>query len=86
MVASSRWEAVFGNPLNGFGRPLTDWRLVYGAKTIDLCNGADPVSALAVMMSAHTVSTSNPACQIRPLNSLETAYRSLNESDGAGSL
>jgi cutinase len=33
---------VFGNPLNRFGRPLTAWSPVYGVKTIDLCNGADP--------------------------------------------
>jgi cutinase len=35
---------VFANPFNRFGRPLTDWSLVYGVKTIDLCNGADPCS------------------------------------------
>ena len=35
--------AVFGNLLNRLGQLLTDWSPVYGAKTIDLCNGADPV-------------------------------------------
>jgi cutinase len=35
--------AVFGNPSNKIGRPLTAISPLYGAKTIDLCNGADPV-------------------------------------------
>lgn len=69
---------VFGNPLNRFGRPLTAWSPVYGVKTIDLCTALTP-SALAVAMSAHTVSTSNPAWQIRLRNSLWTAYRPLND-------
>ena len=46
---------VFGNPLNGFGRPLTDWRLVYGAKTFDLCNSADPVCSGGNDVSAHSL-------------------------------
>ena len=35
--------ATFGNPSNKFGRPLATWSQAYGARTIDLCNGADPV-------------------------------------------
>jgi cutinase len=46
---------VFGNPLNRFGRPLTDWSPVYGAKTIDLCNGADPVCSGGNDVSAHSL-------------------------------
>jgi cutinase len=46
---------VFGNPSNRFGRPLTDWSLVYGAKAIDLCNGADPVCSGGSDVSAHSL-------------------------------
>jgi cutinase len=46
---------VFGNPSNRFGRPLTDWSLVYGAKTIDVCNGADPVCSGGNDVSAHSL-------------------------------
>jgi cutinase len=46
---------VFGNPSNRFGRPLTDWSLVYGGKTIDLCNGADPVCSDGNDVSAHSL-------------------------------
>jgi cutinase len=46
---------VFGNPSNRFGRLLTDWSLVYGAKTIDLCNGADPVCSGGNDVSAHSL-------------------------------
>ena len=46
---------VFGNPLNRFGRPLTAWSPVYGAKTIDLCNGADPVCSSGNDVSAHSL-------------------------------
>ncbi|MGB2919001.1 MAG: cutinase family protein, partial [Mycobacterium sp.] len=35
--------AVFGNPAGRIGRTLTSMSPLYGAKTIDLCNGADPV-------------------------------------------
>ena len=35
--------AVFGNPSGKIGRPLTAISPLYGAKTVDLCNGADPV-------------------------------------------
>src|SRR5262245_47572187 len=47
-----------------------------GAAVIDLITGPEDgafglaPSALAVTMSTHTVSTSNPACQIRLLNSI----------------
>ena len=46
---------VFGNPSNRFGRPLTAWSPVYGAKTIDLCNGADPVCSSGNDVSAHSL-------------------------------
>ena len=45
---------VFGNPSNRLGRLLTDWSIVYGAKTIDLCNGADPVCSGGDDVSAHS--------------------------------
>jgi cutinase len=47
--------AVFGNPLNRLGRPLTDWSPVYGVTTIDLCNGADPVCSGGNDVSAHSL-------------------------------
>ena len=46
---------VFGNPSNRFGRVLTDWSPVYGAKTIDLCNDADPVCSGGDDVSAHSL-------------------------------
>jgi cutinase len=46
---------VFGNPSNRFGRALNDWSLVYGAKTIDLCNDADPVCSGGNDVSAHSL-------------------------------
>ena len=46
---------VFGNPSNRFGRVLTDWSLVYGPKTIDLCNDADPVCSGGDDVSAHSL-------------------------------
>lgn len=46
---------VFGNPSKRFGRVLTDWSLVYGAKTIDLCNDADPVCSGGNDVSAHSL-------------------------------
>nr|WP_276824417.1 cutinase family protein [Mycolicibacterium mageritense] len=46
--------AVFGNPSNRFGRHLTEWSTLYGAKTIDLCNGADPVCSDGSDVSAHS--------------------------------
>lgn len=46
--------AVFGNPLNRFGGPLTALSPLYGAKTIDLCNGADPVCSNGDDRAAHS--------------------------------
>jgi cutinase len=47
--------AVFGNPLNRFGGPLTALSSLYGAKTIDLCNGADPVCSSGDDRPAHSL-------------------------------
>jgi len=47
--------AVFGNPLNRFGGPLTALSPLYGAKTIDLCNGADPVCSNGDDRPAHSL-------------------------------
>ena len=47
--------AVFGNPLNRFGGPLTALSPLYGAKTIDLCNGADPVCSDGDDRAAHSL-------------------------------
>ena len=47
--------AVFGNPLNRFGGPLTALSPLYGAKTIDLCNGADPVCSPGDDRAAHSL-------------------------------
>jgi cutinase len=46
---------VFGNPSNRLGRPLTAWSPVYAVKTIDLCNGADPVCSSGNDVSAHSL-------------------------------
>ncbi len=47
--------AVFGNPLDRFGGPLTALSPLYGAKTIDLCNGADPVCSDGDDRAAHSL-------------------------------
>lgn len=47
--------AVFGNPSNRFGGPLTALSPLYGAKTIDLCNGADPICSDGRDASAHSL-------------------------------
>jgi cutinase len=46
--------AVLGNPLNRFGGSLTALSPLYGAKTIDLCNGADPVCSAGDDRPAHS--------------------------------
>lgn len=46
--------AVFGNPSNKIGRPLTAISPLYGAKAIDLCNGADPVCSSGDDRPAHS--------------------------------
>lgn len=45
--------AVFGNPSNKFGQPLTN-SPAYGFKTIDLCTDGDPVCSPGRMFSAHS--------------------------------
>lgn len=47
--------AVFGNPSNRIGHPLTAWSPLYGAKAIDLCNGADPVCSNGDDRAAHSL-------------------------------
>ena len=47
--------AVLGNPLNRVGGPLTELSPLYGAKTIDLCNGADPVCSPGDDRPAHSL-------------------------------
>jgi cutinase len=47
--------AVFGNPSDRIGRPLTSLSPLYGAKTIDLCNGADPVCSDGDDRAAHSL-------------------------------
>jgi cutinase len=47
--------AVFGNPSDKIGHPLPALSPVYGAKTIDLCNGADPVCSDGDDRAAHSL-------------------------------
>lgn len=47
--------AVFGNPSNRVQGPLTAISPLYGAKTIDLCNGADPVCSNGSDVPAHSL-------------------------------
>jgi cutinase len=47
--------AVFGNPSNRFGGPLTALSPVYGPKTIDLCTTGDPVCSDGNDVSAHSL-------------------------------
>jgi cutinase len=47
--------AVFGNPSAKFGRPLNALSPLYGEKTIDLCNGADPVCSSGDDRAAHSL-------------------------------
>ena len=47
--------AVLGNPSAKFGHPLTEFSPLYGAKTIDLCNGADPVCSNGDDRAAHSL-------------------------------
>lgn len=46
--------AVFGNPSNRLRGPLTTLSPLYGDKTIDLCNGGDPVCSNGNENSAHS--------------------------------
>ena len=47
--------AVFGNPTNRIGGPLTALSPLFGSKAIDLCNGADPVCSQGNDAAAHRV-------------------------------
>jgi cutinase len=48
--------AVFGNPsIRLLGGPLTSLSPLYGGKTIDLCNGADPVCSDGNDVAAHSL-------------------------------
>ena len=48
--------AVFGNPsIRLLGSPLTALSPLYGPKTIDLCNGADPVCSNGDDVAAHSL-------------------------------
>jgi cutinase len=48
--------AVFGNPsIRLLGGPLTTLSPLYGYKTIDLCNGADPVCSDGNDVAAHSL-------------------------------
>ncbi len=47
--------AVLGNPSNRLGGPLTTLSPLYGDKTIDLCNGADPVCSNGDDAAAHSL-------------------------------
>jgi cutinase len=45
--------AVFGNPSNRAGGPLTALSPLFGNKAIDLCNGSDPVCSNGNDVAAH---------------------------------
>lgn len=47
--------AVFGNPSQKIGRPLALNSPLYGAKTVELCNGADPVCSPGDDRAAHSL-------------------------------
>ncbi len=47
--------AVFGNPSNRIGGPLTALSPLFGFKAIDLCNGSDPVCSHGNDAAAHRV-------------------------------
>jgi cutinase len=46
---------VFGNPSNRIGEPLTALSPLYGAKALDLCNGADPICSDGDDRPAHSL-------------------------------
>ena len=56
--------AVIGNPSNRIKGPLTTLSPLYGSKTIDLCNGADPGAHPATTWPL-AASTSSPAWPTR---------------------
>jgi cutinase-like protein len=45
--------AVFGNPSARLGQPLTTLSPLYGPKTADMCNTADPICSLGQDFNAH---------------------------------
>lgn len=47
--------AVFGNPSNRLGGPITALSPLFGYKAIDLCNGADPICSVGRDVSAHSL-------------------------------
>nr|WP_322788831.1 cutinase family protein [Mycolicibacterium rutilum] len=47
--------AVFGNPSDRIGKPLTTASPLFGAKTVELCNGADPVCSPGNDRAAHSL-------------------------------
>jgi cutinase len=47
--------AVFGNPSARLGQPLTTMSSLYGAKTADLCNTADPICSLGNNFNSHVL-------------------------------
>ncbi len=47
--------AVFGNPSNRLGGPITALSPLFGYKAIDLCNGADPICSQGRDVSAHSL-------------------------------
>jgi cutinase len=46
--------AVFGNPSARVGQPLTILSPLYGARTADMCNVADPICSLGNNFDSHT--------------------------------
>jgi cutinase len=46
--------AVFGNPSARLGQPLTVLSPLYGPKTADMCNVADPICSLGTDFKSHT--------------------------------
>jgi cutinase len=44
---------VFGNPSARLGQPLTMMSRLYGAKTADMCNTADPICSLGKDFNSH---------------------------------
>jgi cutinase len=47
--------AVFGNPSNRFGVPITALSPLFGSTAIELCNGADPICSDGRDVSAHSL-------------------------------
>lgn len=45
--------AVFGNPSARLGQPLTRMSQLYGARTADMCNTADPICSLGNNFDSH---------------------------------